>query len=328
MTKRNVLLLAIGLPLSVTALAEGGARAKFTEMGTNLAPLIGAADYCGSSSGQTLLDAYARGLPHFGLSPADIDAVLAVIDQRRRQAREQSATTFANRPCSPQTREKVQQSLQEMENGWYRVVRNDTGVDLRSAAPAPVPVLVPAATAPATPAPAPTSALCVKGRAVSVLYGGDWYPAKVLDGPDRMGTCLVSYDGYGSNWDEWVNATRMRPAGGKQSSPRTTTPTTSTAPPPPTSGSGAVPPGKYSCYTFDNGQLNYTYTDVVIQPDGRYAVGNDSGNYTLSDGGTMRFTGTMANARGKFSVKNGGKPQIDLVFIGDARASMSCPKGR
>jgi len=42
----------------------------------------------------------------------------------------------------------------------------------------------------------------------------------------------------------------------------------------------------------------------------------------------MRFTGTMANATGKFSVKNGGKPQIDLVFNGDARASMSCPKGR
>lgn len=326
MTKRNALLLAIGLPLSVTALAADGARAKFTEMGTNLAPLIGAADYCGSSGGQTLLDAYARGLPHFDLSPSDINAVLVAVEERRRQAREQSAATFANRPCPAQTREKMQQSLQEMENAWYRVVRNETGVDLRAATPVPVPV--PVATATAAPPPATTSSLCVKGRPISVLYGGEWYPAKVLDGPDRMGTCLVSYDGYGSNWDEWVNAARMRPASGEQASSRTTTPTASTTSSSAASGSGAVPPGKYSCYTYDNGQLNYTYTDVVIQAGGRYAVGNDRGNYTLSDDGAMRFTGTMANATGKFSVKNGGKPQIDLVFNGDARASMSCPKGR
>ncbi len=324
MSKLKVLLLAISLPLSVSALAAEGGRAKFTEMGANLAPLIGAADYCGSNSGQTLLDAFARGLPHFDLSRADIDAVLVAIDQPRRQAREQSAATFANRPCPAQTREKMQQSLQQMENAWYRVVRNETGVDLQPAAPAPVPVSAETARAAA----APTSALCVKGRAVSVLYGGQWYPAKVLDGPDNMGSCLVSYDGYGSNWDEWVNAARMRPGGGKEAAAPTARPDTSTTPPPAADGTSAIPPGKYSCYTFDNGQLNYTYTDVVIQPGGRYAVGNDRGSYTLSDGGAMRFSGTMANATGKFSVKNGGKPQIDLVFNGDARASMSCPKGR
>ncbi len=322
MSKLKVLLLAISLPLSVSALAAEGGRAKFTEMGANLAPLIGAADYCGSNSGQTLLDAFARGLPHFDLSRAEIDAVLVAIDEPRRQAREQSAATFANRPCPSQTREKMQQSLQQMENAWYRVVRNETGVDLRAAASTPAPVPVSAGTA------SPASTLCAKGRAVNVLYGGQWYPAKVVDGPDNMGSCLVSYDGYGSNWDEWVNAARMRPGGGKRAATSTARPDTSTPPPPAADGASAIPPGKYSCYTFDNGQLNYTYTDVVIQPGGRYAVGNDSGSYTLSDGGAMRFTGTMANATGKFSVKNGGKPQIDLVFNGDARASMSCPKGR
>ncbi|WP_049780241.1 agenet domain-containing protein [Aromatoleum aromaticum] len=171
---------------------------------------------------------------------------------------------------------------------------------------------------------ASASALCVKGRAVSVLYGGDWYPAKVLDGPDRMSTCLVSYDGYGSNWDEWVSAKRMRPAAARQAQTVSTDPATAPA----SAGSDAVPAGKYGCYTFDNGQLNYAYTDVVIQAGGRYAVGDKGGRYTLSDGGAMRFTGTMANATGKFTVKNGGKPQIDLVFNGDARASMSCPKAR
>jgi len=310
MSKRKALLIAIGLPLSITALADTGGRAKFAEMGTNLAPMIGAADYCGSG-GQALFDAYARGLEHFGLSRADIEVVLVAMEERRRQTRAESAAAFADRPCPPETREKVQLALQEMENAWYRVVRNEVGVDLRQAAPAPV-------AAGAEPSP---SALCAKGQAVSVLYGGEWYPARVLDGPDRMGTCLVSYDGYGSNWDEWVNAGRMRPAAGKQASAAPAQAPANAAP-------SIVSAGKYSCYTYDNGQLNYTYTDVQIQADGRYAVGGKGGRYTLSEGGAMRFTGTMANATGKFSVKNGGKPQIDLVFNGDARASMSCPKAR
>src|SRR5690606_5709788 len=54
--------------------------------------------------------------------------------------------------------------------------------------------------------------LCVPGQAVEVLYAGQWYPARVIEGPDNSGTCKISYDGYGSNWDEWVNAQRLRPA--------------------------------------------------------------------------------------------------------------------
>lgn len=158
--------------------------------------------------------------------------------------------------------------------------------------------------------------VCVKGQAVSVLYAGTWYPAKILDGPDPMGTCLVSYDGYGSNWDEWVNISRIRPVENKASAAAPTQ--QPTAP--------AVPTGKYNCYTYDYGQLNYTYTDVLIQADGRYAVGSKGGSYILSEDGTLSFTGTMANAVGKLSVKNNGKAQIALVFNDDSRASMSCPK--
>lgn len=300
--------MAIGLSISVTALAGSDDKAKFAEMATNLAPMIGAADYCGGN-GQALVDAFARGLEHFDLGPADIQAVLVAMEERRRQARAESAAALADRPCPAETREKVRNALQEMENAWYRVVQNEVGVDLRRAVPVPV----------AAGAEPSAAALCVKGRAVSVLYGGEWYPAKVLDGPDRMGTCLVSYDGYGSNWDEWVNARRMRPAANGQAAAAPAQPAADTVP-------NAVPVGKYSCYTYDNGQLNYTYTDVDIQANGRYTVGNKGGRYTLSEGGALRFTGTMANATGKFSVKNGGKPQIDLVFNGDARASMSCPK--
>ncbi|HTN65582.1 MAG TPA: hypothetical protein VL051_05275, partial [Burkholderiaceae bacterium] len=59
---------------------------------------------------------------------------------------------------------------------------------------------------------------------------------------------------------------------------------------------------------------------------GRYAVGSNGGNYTVSSAGTLSFIGALSNASGKFSIKTGGKPQIDLVFNGDTRASMTCPK--
>lgn len=175
------------------------------------------------------------------------------------------------------------------------------------------------------------SPLCIPGQPVSVLYAGQWYPARVVQGPERMGTCLVSYDGFGANWDEWVKASRMRaaspaaaPANAGARSARQPAPATEAAP----VGAGqSVPAGKYSCYTFDNGQLNYSYTDVVIQPGGRYSVGTSAGTYALGAGGAMSFTGTMANAKGRFAIKASGKPQIELVFNGDNRASMSCARG-
>lgn len=178
------------------------------------------------------------------------------------------------------------------------------------------------------------SPLCIAGQAVSVLYAGQWYPAKVLKGPDGMGTCLVSYDGFGSNWDEWVTGSRMRPAATSATKPATSDPRrgnqAAAAPAPvqpPPAGVQAVPAGRYSCYTFDNGQLNYAFTDVVIQPGGRYSVGTSAGTFTVGAGGAMAFTGTMANAKGRFAIKSSGKPQIDLVFDGDARASMACSRG-
>src|SRR5690606_1461335 len=115
--------------------------------------------------------------------------------------------------------------------------------------------------------------LCVKGQAVSVLYAGQWYPARVLDGPDQMGTCLVSYDGYGSNRDEWVNAKRMRAAAGSPPAAPAKEPQREE----PQATAGSVPPGKYSCYTFDGGSLNYSYTDVEILDARRYAVGAKGG---------------------------------------------------
>jgi hypothetical protein len=46
------------------------------------------------------------------------------------------------------------------------------------------------------------------GDVVSVEWKGSWYPAKILKA--EGGRYLISYDGYGSEWDEWVTPARMR----------------------------------------------------------------------------------------------------------------------
>lgn len=46
------------------------------------------------------------------------------------------------------------------------------------------------------------------GDAVSVEWSGTWYPAKVLE--TKNGFNLVRYDGYGSEWDEWVAGKRIQ----------------------------------------------------------------------------------------------------------------------
>lgn len=321
MFRSRGLLLILGLPMATPALANAAYQEEFVRTLTDLGPALGRIDYCGGG-GQALFDAYVRGLEQFRLRPAEIQALLAMTQQGREESRAQAARKFDGRPCPADIRDTVQQARKQIDRSWRQIVRNASSLDLR---PAVAKALNRSASA--APSPVPTSAssapsgagLCVKGQAVSVLYAGEWYPAKVLAGPDGMGTCQVSYDGYGANWDEWVSANRMRAATGGQ------TPTSAKQP---QATPTAVPPGKYSCYTFDSGVLNYTYTDVQILDGSRYAVGAKSGTYTLSQGGAMRFTGTMSNATGTFSVKSTGKPQIDLIFNGDARASMACSKAR
>ncbi|MBL7686265.1 MAG: hypothetical protein JNK65_09580, partial [Deltaproteobacteria bacterium] len=46
------------------------------------------------------------------------------------------------------------------------------------------------------------------GEAVSVKWKDSWWPAKVLKSEsDRW---YIHYDGYGSNWDEWVGPGRIQ----------------------------------------------------------------------------------------------------------------------
>jgi mbt repeat./RNA binding activity-knot of a chromodomain. len=49
---------------------------------------------------------------------------------------------------------------------------------------------------------------CSSGDSAQVLWNGNWYPAHVLKGKGSQ--CLIHYDGYGSNWDEWVGPERIK----------------------------------------------------------------------------------------------------------------------
>lgn len=301
---------------------------------------IGRLDYCGGG-GQAIYDTVAGDLRRLRQTRDDAQALLAVIQEHRTAAREEASRDYGGRPCPLSARSKAPRLRADLVAAWRRIVREAPNLDLRSgvdyalgrsSAPRPMairpPVSPPAPPTVLGPPPqtsggAAPSALCVKGLRVSVRSAGAWYPAQVLDGPDRMGTCLVSYDNFPSHYDEWVSAERMRPAADQAAS-------APAANPGPANGSQPapatrVPPGKYQCYTFDNGALNYAFTDVQILDASRYAVGAASGTYTLS-GSRMKFTGTLSNATGTFTVKSTGKPQIDLVFNGDARASMACTR--
>ncbi len=50
------------------------------------------------------------------------------------------------------------------------------------------------------------------GARVSVEWSGRWYNAQILQA--QGGRYLVRYDGYGSNWDEWVPPGRIRSGAG------------------------------------------------------------------------------------------------------------------
>lgn len=60
--------------------------------------------------------------------------------------------------------------------------------------------------------PASASGAYAPGARVNVEWSGRWYPAQILQARD--GRYLVRYDGYGSNWDEWVPPSRIRSGAG------------------------------------------------------------------------------------------------------------------
>ena len=49
---------------------------------------------------------------------------------------------------------------------------------------------------------------CSVGQRGEVLWKGTWYPAQVLN--TNGNNCYITYDGYDSSWDEWVESARFR----------------------------------------------------------------------------------------------------------------------
>lgn len=52
-----------------------------------------------------------------------------------------------------------------------------------------------------------------KGQKVQVEWKGKWYASTILEvGTDaNAGKYKIHYDGWGSEWDEWVGPSRMKP---------------------------------------------------------------------------------------------------------------------
>jgi hypothetical protein len=63
-------------------------------------------------------------------------------------------------------------------------------------------------TAVAVARPAPTRPAAQR-RALEVVWGGSFWPAETLERRNEM--TKIHYSGWGSEWDEWVEPTRIRP---------------------------------------------------------------------------------------------------------------------
>lgn len=56
--------------------------------------------------------------------------------------------------------------------------------------------------------PSAIAQVCSLGQRAEVLWRGNWYPATVLNVNGNQ--CYITYEGYDSSWDEWVEPARFR----------------------------------------------------------------------------------------------------------------------
>lgn len=136
------------------------------------------------------------------------------------------------------------------------------------------------------------------GDRVEVLSGGQWYPAVVIeigtDGP-YAGLPVVHYDGYGSEFDEYVNLNRVRSAPsdlGSNLTERKQFASTEANP-----EGGQSPVGRYLCQAFEAGLL-HTQGEFVLQAGGTYRelMYEENGTWTYDPGTrSLTFTGVLDN---------------------------------
>lgn len=142
------------------------------------------------------------------------------------------------------------------------------------------------------PSAAPGS-LCRKGAKLEGQWGISWYAVTVLEGPNDLGQCLISYDGYGREWDGWISVDLLRPKGG----PGVTRPVNPVADAPAGQANtgGKAPDGDYRCHKISSGQL------IDIGPmeidDGQAIIPGMPDGWTIKDVGVRGKT-----ARGELLV--------------------------
>jgi hypothetical protein len=159
--------------------------------------------------------AFNRSRPE-GVAAIELPAEFAFLENDRTEQPAQPAPSLAQQParpapsaaplsksCSPPVpRNQSLQPTPPSEKGTRQPdpVRPN---ELPSACPHPVRPQAPVA-APAPPAPGQPEALW------EVEWRGVWYPARILN--TNQGLYLVTYVGYGAQWDEWVERKRIRGA--------------------------------------------------------------------------------------------------------------------
>lgn len=165
------------------------------------------------------------------------------------------------------------------------------------------------------------------GDKVQVSWTDGWYDATVL--AVGQGNYKVRYDGWSSDWDEWVTPARMRLAGGGAIAAPPSAPTQAVvlppqpetpAPPAPPSPAPAAPApkvlssspwGRYRCRTFEANQVN-SAGEFLLRADGSYH------DFFSKAGGRFRYDA----AQGRITFTSGPqattKPVITFFASGHA----------
>lgn len=154
------------------------------------------------------------------------------------------------------------------------------------------------------------------GDKVQVQWHGGWYAATVLEigAGAQQGSYKIRYDGYGSNWDEYVPLSRIAADANKKKDAAAPSATAPAATP--------APEGRYLCQAFEAGQL-HNQGEFILDAGGSYRdlMYKSAGNWSLDKAsGEMLFRdGSLANgARARLVTTSQGKTAVQFTWPGNA----------
>ena len=98
---------------------------------------------------------------------------------------------------------RVQAKINDALQGVFAEALQQSGSDIRSSS----------GSQPAPPARVSGTTSFNVGDQAEAYWGSSWYPVSVI--ATKGDHCLIHYDGYGDNWNEWVPPNRIRPRSGR-----------------------------------------------------------------------------------------------------------------